>query len=42
LAAPGRAAVAAPIPRTGGEISASTVLALLLLLIGGTLRRTTS
>jgi hypothetical protein len=39
LAAPGHAR-AAPIPRTGGEISASTVLALLLLLVGGALRRT--
>lgn len=29
-----------PIPRTGGEISASAVLSLIVILIGGTLRRT--
>lgn len=31
---------AGPIPRTGGEISASAVLALILILVGGTMRRT--
>lgn len=46
-AAPERAAMtraaagpAGPLPRTGGEINASTVLALVLLALGGLLRRT--
>jgi hypothetical protein len=31
---------AGPVPRTGGEISASAVLSVILILVGGTMRRT--